>query len=286
VKLSIVVPVYNEEKHIRDFVAYLMQVPCIIDREYIFIDDGSTDSTASILEKLSEKYGFTFLVQQKNAGKGAAIRRGFNLAAGDFVVVQDADFEYDPHDISSLVAPLVHNQCDVVYGSRFKKSSPQVHRTYHYFVNRFLTVLSNLLSGIYLTDMETCYKLFRTDLVKSMNLKSNRFGVEVELTAYIAKTNARICEFPISYYPRTKLQGKKINWKDGVAALFHLVRFNLMTKPDEAFANLPERYTRKAAVQQAISSIPEYRSVDDNVHLQRDQLNVPKSIDSSLEIRS
>jgi glycosyltransferase involved in cell wall biosynthesis len=193
-------------------------------------------------------------------GKGAAIRKGFELCTGDFIVVQDADFEYDPHDISTLVAPLVSNQCDVVYGSRFKKSSPQVHRTYHYFVNRFLTVLSNLLSGIYLTDMETCYKLFRADLAKSMRLTSNRFGVEVEMTAYVAKTNARIFEFPISYFPRTKLQGKKINWKDGVAALFHLLNFNLLVKFEQAFLNLPARYTREFANQKAVSTAPAFRN--------------------------
>ena len=131
----------------------------------------------------------------------------------------------------------------MVYGSRFKKNSIQVHRTYHYFVNRFLTVLSNLLSGLYLTDMETCYKIFRADLLKSMNLQSKRFGFEVEVTAYVAKTAARVFELPIHYFPRSKLQGKKINWKDGVAALGHLIKFNILRNLNSAFTGLPDKYT-------------------------------------------
>jgi glycosyltransferase involved in cell wall biosynthesis len=263
-KLSVVIPVYNEERHISEFVHYLMKVPCIVEREFVFVDDGSKDGTLAVLQKLQRQYGFKLFEQPKNMGKGAAIIRGIKEATGELLVIQDADFEYDPHDVSTLVAPLVHNQCDVVYGSRFKMTTPQVHRTYHYFVNRFLTTLSNLLSGIYLTDMETCYKLFRSDLIKSMRLKSNRFGIEVELTAYIAKTTARIFEIPISYYPRTRLQGKKINWRDGVAALFHLVRFNLITKPADAFRDLPEKYEPDAAMQRNVSTVPEFRRVEES----------------------
>jgi glycosyltransferase involved in cell wall biosynthesis len=157
-------------------------------------------------------------------------------------MIQDADFEYDPDDVPSLLEPLIQGKADVVYGSRFKKNAVQIHRTYHYFVNRFLTLVSNLLSGIYLTDMETCYKIFRADLLKAMRLRSKRFGIEVELTAYVAKVRARIFELPIGYFPRTRLQGKKINWKDGVAALVHLVRFNLFTSLDDAYENLPPKY--------------------------------------------
>jgi glycosyltransferase involved in cell wall biosynthesis len=257
-KLSIVVPVYNEERHVSDFVNYIMKVPFGIEHEFIFIDDGSSDRTPLILKNLQNQFDFRFIDMKKNSGKGAAVITGIKEATGDLIVIQDADFEYDPHDISRLVQPLLENQCDVVYGSRFKKNSPQVHRTYHYFINRLLTVLSNLLSGIYLTDMETCYKLFRADLLKSMNLTSNRFGIEVEMTAYIAKTSARIFELPIAYYPRTRLQGKKINWKDGVAALFHLVRFNLFIDRDTAFTDLPTRYERN--VPKEVYSAPEYRS--------------------------
>jgi glycosyltransferase involved in cell wall biosynthesis len=259
-KLSIIVPVYNEERHVSDFVNYIMKVPFGIEHEFIFIDDGSSDRTPLILKNLQNQFNFRFIDKKQNAGKGAAVITGIKEATGDLIVIQDADFEYDPHDISNLVKPLIENRCDVVYGSRFKKNSPQVHRTYHYFVNRFLTVLSNLLSGIYLTDMETCYKLFRADLIKSMNLTSNRFGIEVEMTAYIAKTSARIHELPIAYYPRTRLQGKKINWKDGVAALFHLVRFNLFVDNATAFTNLPTRYERN--VPKEIYSAPEIRAVE------------------------
>jgi glycosyltransferase involved in cell wall biosynthesis len=191
---------------------------------------------------LQSKYGYRLLEQKPNQGKGAAVIRGFQEATGDLIMIQDADFEYDPDDVPSLLEPLIQGKADVVYGSRFKKNAVQIHRTYHYFVNRFLTLVSNLLSGIYLTDMETCYKIFRADLLKAMRLRSKRFGIEVELTAYVAKVRARIFELPIGYFPRTRLQGKKINWKDGVAALVHLVRFNLFTSLDDAYENLPPKY--------------------------------------------
>ncbi len=241
-KLSLIVPVYNEKRQLKSAVELLMSTKLPLESEWIFINDASTDGSLEILQELKEKYNFRLLDQAVNQGKGAAVIRGIQEATGDFIVIQDADFEYDPNDIQTLIVPLMENKADVVYGSRFKKSANQVHRTYHYFVNRFLTVLSNLFSGIYLTDMETCYKLFRADLLQSMNLKSKRFGIEVELTAYLGKVRARIYELPISYFPRTQLQGKKINWKDGVAALFHLVRFNFLVSDESAFTNLPAHY--------------------------------------------
>lgn len=241
-RLSIIIPVYNEEPSLKDVLEMLFATPCPIEREWILVDDCSTDGSKQVLEEIARRHHVKTVFLNKNGGKGAAIRQGFAHVTSELVMIQDADFEYDPRDIPELLAPLLSERADVVYGSRFKQSVTQVHRTYHYFVNRFLTFWSNLLSGIYVTDMETCYKIFRTDLVRAMKLKSDRFGIEIELTAYIAKTSARIFELPIHYYPRTYLQGKKINWKDGVAALFHLVRFNLLTSREEAFESLPRNY--------------------------------------------
>jgi len=233
--LTLIVPIYNEERQLKEVIHRLMNTPCPIPREWIFVDDCSTDQSLSILEDLQSEYVFRILKHSVNQGKGSAVRTGINAATGDFVLIQDADFEYDPQDIPALLEPLLRNQADVVYGSRFKKNVTQVHRTYHYLINLFLTFLSNLFSGLYLTDMETCYKVFRTEILQSMNLRSERFGFEVEVTAYIAKTTARVFELPISYYPRTRLQGKKINWKDGFAALFHIIRFNVFTSSEVAF---------------------------------------------------
>lgn len=241
-RLSIIVPVYNEETNLEALIARFMKTSFPVDHEWIFVDDKSKDQSLAILTKASQEHGFRVVAHDANRGKGAAVRRGITEAMGEIIVIQDADFEYDPNEIAALIQPILENQADVVFGSRFKHNSPQVHRTYHYFVNRLLTILSNLLSGIYLSDMETCYKAFRADLVKSMNLESERFGIEVEFTACVAKTRARIFEVPVSYHPRTRLEGKKINWKDGVAALFHLVHFNLGRSFEQSFTNLPASY--------------------------------------------
>jgi glycosyltransferase involved in cell wall biosynthesis len=243
--LSVVVPVYNEAKQLREVIDTLMKSPCPIEREWIFVDDSSTDGSRDILKDLETKFKYRLILQETNQGKGAAVIRGIKEATGSFIMIQDADFEYTPYDIPKLLGPLVAGEADVVYGSRFKKNTFQVRRTYHYLVNRFLTLLSNLMSGLYLTDMETCYKIFQADIVKAMNLKSKRFGIEVELTAYLGKTQARLYELPIRYYPRTRLQGKKINWRDGVAALWHLVRFNWLVDVSEAFNGLPDRYMKR-----------------------------------------
>jgi glycosyltransferase involved in cell wall biosynthesis len=240
--LSIVIPVFNEEANLIQVIEKLMAVPFPIKQEYIFVDDKSSDRSAQILRDLSARYKFRLIEQERNQGKGAAVIRGIQEATGDVIIIQDADFEYDPREIPFVIQPILDDKADVVYGSRFKKNSPQVHRTYHYFLNYLLTTLSNLFSGIYLTDMETCYKAFRADLVKAMALKSKRFGIEVEFTAYLAKIRARTYEVYISYYPRTYLQGKKISWKDGLAALYHLIYFNWFTPLDTAFHNLPDKY--------------------------------------------
>jgi glycosyltransferase involved in cell wall biosynthesis len=243
-KLSLIVPIYNESRQLEEVVRMLYKTPSPIEREWVFIDDCSTDGSLEILKRLAQEFPMRVLEQKPNQGKGAAVIRGLQEATGDFVIIQDADFEYDPSDIPSLLEPLLSGKADVVYGSRFKKSAQQVHRTYHYFVNRFLTTASNLLSGIYLTDMETCYKVFRREIVQSMRLRSKRFGIEVELTAYLGKIRTRVYELPISYYPRSYLQGKKISWKDGLAALGHLIRFNWLTSYEQAFtsSSLPEKY--------------------------------------------
>ena len=241
-KLSVIVPVYNEEQELEAIIERFIATPCPVEREWIFVDDRSTDASLQILERLKARHNFRLIAQPVNMGKGAAVIHGIQEATGDVIVIQDADWEYDPDDIPTLIQPILDNKADVVYGSRFRQTSPQIHRTYHYFVNRYLTLLSNLFSGIYLSDMETCYKVFRADLLKAMRLRSQRFGIEVEMTAYIAKTRARVFELPISYHPRTQLEGKKINWKDGVAALYHLVNFNFATSRTEAFQNLPPRY--------------------------------------------
>ncbi len=226
-KISLVVPVYNEAAHLSDFLALVDRLSFSFEKELIFIDDCSTDGSGDILENHPFKSENVAIVRQpENRGKGSAIRIGFERATGDFIGVQDADFEYSPDEIEGLVQPLIAQQADVVYGSRYKKSNLQVHRTYHYLVNRFLTMLSNLMSGLYLTDMETCYKFFKADLIQGIQLSSKRFGFEPEITAKIAKLNVRVFELPISYHPRNYLAGKKITWKDGVAALWHIVYYN------------------------------------------------------------
>ena len=242
--LSVVVPVYNEAERLEMvLVERLFAAPCSIQREWIFVNDGSSDGSGALLERLSRLTDERVRVIHKaNGGKGTAVRAGLEHVRGDFFIVQDADAEYDPADIQSLLAPLLADEADVVYGSRFRRERHQVHRTFHYFVNRFLTLLSNVLSGIYLSDMETCYKLARTDLVHAMRLRARQFEFEVEFTAYVAKTGARVYELPIRYYPRTRTAGKKIGWRDGVAALWYLVKFNKLTSLNSAFDDLPAKY--------------------------------------------
>jgi glycosyltransferase involved in cell wall biosynthesis len=247
--LSLIIPVHNEAAHLPTVLARIRDAVCPIPREWVLVDDRSTDGSTELLQAWVEAYGdeeagMRLIVRPQAApgGKGIAIAEGIAAATGDFIIVQDADLEYDPADIPALLQPLLDDQADVVFGSRFRRDGHQVHRTFHYLVNRVLTALSNLASGIYLSDMETCYKLFRADLVQAMDLRSQRFGIEVELTANIAKVRARVMELPISYFPRTRLAGKKINWHDGVAALWHLVHYNLFTSTAKAFPELPERY--------------------------------------------
>jgi glycosyltransferase involved in cell wall biosynthesis len=225
-RLSVVMPVYNEAATVEYSIARLRRVP--LDMELICIDDCSRDGTRDILKKLHERGDIdTLLFQDPNQGKGAAVRRGIEAASGDVVVIQDADLEYDPGDLPSLMVPLLDGRADAVFGSRFRGGVQRVLYFWHRLGNGLLTLMSNMLTDLNLTDMETCYKMVRTDLMKSLPLTTNRFGIEPELTARLAQARARIYEVPISYSGRTYAEGKKINWKDGVAAFWHIARFNL-----------------------------------------------------------
>jgi len=243
VKVSLIVPVYNESTHLVEFLKQIDQLDLGINKELVIVNDRSTDGSDAIIDSFEFKSDVKILHQPINKGKGAAIHAGIELATGDFIGVQDADFEYSMSDISTLLQPLIDNKADVVYGSRFKKSGAQVHRTFHYLINRLLTMLSNICCGLYLTDMETCYKFFRRDIVTNIKLESARFGFEPEITAKIAKLKLRIFELPISYFPRNYIQGKKISWKDGVAAIRHILYFSLTVKPaDFLKPTLPKHY--------------------------------------------
>lgn len=245
-KVSLIIPVYNEAGHLRDFFEQVDALQLPVPKELVIVNDRSTDGSDKIIDAFPFKSDVKIIHQPENRGKGAAIHAGINAASGDVIGVQDADFEYSMADIPALLGPLIQDRADVVYGSRFKKSGEQVHRTFHYLVNRFLTILSNLCCGLYLTDMETCYKFFRRDIITNIRLESQRFGFEPEVTAKIAKLKIRIHELPISYFPRNYLQGKKISWKDGVAALRHILYFNFASKPEVYLkSELPERYVPK-----------------------------------------
>ncbi|HXI34023.1 MAG TPA: glycosyltransferase family 2 protein [Gemmatimonadales bacterium] len=224
--VSVVVPAYNEAATVEAAVRRLRSVPLRL--EVIAVNDASTDDTAAILDRLRTAGLLDRVIHHEvNRGKGAALRSAFAVATGDVTVVQDADLEYDPADLPALIAPIRGGQADAVYGSRFQGGPHRVLYFWHYVGNRALTLLSNMFTNLNLTDMETCYKLVRTDLLKRLPLTANRFGFEVELTARLAQARARIWELPISYSGRTYEEGKKITWRDGVAALLHIIRFNL-----------------------------------------------------------
>lgn len=243
-KLSIVVPIFNESDILEKVLHRLFEVPFPIDVEYILIDDCSADRSWEIIEAFAVKSNVKSFRLKKNQGKGAALRKGLSLADGDIITLHDADFEYNPGDLTRLIQPILDDQADIVYGSRFKRNSPQVHRTFHYLGNRLLTFLSNIFSGLYLSDMETCYKVFRSEILLSLPLYSNRFGFEPEVTAKIAKLNVRVHEYPISYYPRNYGQGKKIGVKDGLAAIWFIIKYNISKLPKTAYSKLPEKYIK------------------------------------------
>jgi glycosyltransferase involved in cell wall biosynthesis len=243
-RVSVVIPVYNERAFIEEVLLRVQASP--IDKEIILIDDKSTDGTRALLEDFDKAQAggkreivvqngkarlsldnIRILFQPENAGKGAALRRGFEAATGDIVLVQDADLEYDPKDYPRLLEPIFDQKADVVYGSRFLGGPQRVHYFWHYAGNKFLTLLSDIFTNLKLTDMETCYKVFRREVLQNIKLKSDRFGFEPEITAKISKGNWRIYEVSISYAGRTYAEGKKITWRDGISTLWYIIRFNL-----------------------------------------------------------
>lgn len=235
--LSIVIPAFNEEKTIISILEKVRncRLPDGIEKEIIVIDDCSKDSTASLVREYREKYpevNIKLIVHAENRGKGAAIRNGIRLAEGDYLIIQDADLEYDPDEYTEMLQPVLNGVADVVYGSRFMGGKP--HRIlffWHSIGNRFLTFISNMFTNLNLTDMETCYKLFRMEIIKSIQLKEDRFGFEPEVTAKVSRIpGIRIYEIGISYYGRQYQEGKKINWKDGLRALYCILKYNLFVR--------------------------------------------------------
>ena len=240
-KLSIVIPVYNEIDTIREILRRVSDVEVGLEKEIILVDDCSTDGTREILGKISNKeegildltlskdpQNIKVIFHEQNMGKGGALRTGFEHVTGDVTIVQDADLEYEPRDYPKLVKPILAGEADVVYGSRFLgRKRPEGMIFSSFAANRVLTFISNILTGLNLTDMETCYKVIKTAILKEIKLTSDRFGIEPEITAKLAKKRVKIVELPISYFGRDHATGKKINWKDGLSAIYHIVRFNL-----------------------------------------------------------
>lgn len=221
-KLSVIMPVYNEVRTIEEIIRRVKAVD--IDKEIVIVDDGSTDGTREYLQKISDPLIRVFF-QEKNMGKGAAVRTGVAEATGDVIVIQDADLEYNPQEYHQLIKPILDGRADVVYGSRFRGSAIRVHLFWHSLGNKILTLFSNMFTNLNLTDMEVCYKMFRAQVIKNIRLRSNRFGFEPEVTAKVARMGCRIYEIPISYAGRDYSEGKKIGWKDALVAFCCILRY-------------------------------------------------------------
>ena len=231
-KVSIVIPVYNEVNTVH---ALLMRVVAAdtlrLEKEVIVVDDGSTDGTRGVLARWVGHPLVRVIEKPRNEGKGAALRTGFQYVTGDIVIIQDADLEYDPADYPKLLTPIVENKADVVYGSRFLGFPRRVLYFWHTVGNRWLTILSNMFTNLNLTDMETCYKVFWAEILREVTFESNRFGFEPEFTVKVAKRRYRIYEVPVAYYGRSYAEGKKITWRDGLAALFWIIYYTLKDRP-------------------------------------------------------
>jgi len=245
-KLSVVIPVYNEELTVLTIISRVKKAP--FEKEILVVDDGSTDGTRQVLESMADDPEVRVFLQAENQGKGAALRRGFMEATGDVVLIQDADMEYDPADYERLLAPIAEGRADVVYGSRFSPVARKVNSYWHTMGNRALTIFSNWLTDLHLTDMETCYKVFKREIIQNIVLTSNRFGFEPEVTAKLARIpGLRIFEVPISYHYRTYAEGKKIGWRDGVEAIATILYFNMFHDRDRAYRIEPEEIARRVS---------------------------------------
>ena len=225
--LTVAIPAYNEEETVESVIKTVLNTPLV--GEVVVVNDFSTDDTASIVEKMAtDDPRITFISHDRNQGKGAALRSGFKHASLPFVIVQDADLEYDPAEFELVVRPLIEDQCDVCYGSRYLKSNPRrVLKFWHTMGNRFLTTLSNMVTDLHVTDMETCYKAFKREVIQNIKIEENRFGFEPEITAKIARRHLRVFEVAISYFPRSAAQGKHIGWKDGVRAIWCIFKYGI-----------------------------------------------------------